>query len=110
MESNFIVWLPKKEDDIIDDSMMPLRPKHEDPGHATNTKLNNGVTLDVAYEKESKKENLPGHKRKGLIYGVDDRPPLQIAIICAFQVSTDQHTGFSISFFKVRPPPQSCFY
>ena len=90
MESNFIVWLPKKEDDFIDDSMMPLRPKNENPVNATNTQLNNGVTIDVAYEKETKKENLPGHKRKGLIYGVDDRPPLQIAIICAFQVSAAQ--------------------
>ena len=86
MESNFIVWLPKKDDHLTEDSKVPLRQDEDFPP----TKLNNGVTVDVEKEKEIQRENLPGYKMKGLVYGVDDRPPLQIAIICALQVGVVQ--------------------
>ena len=76
MENNFVL------DDVpAEESKVPLRG--DDPGPA---QLNNGVIVDVEKEKEVKREDLPGYKMKGLVYGVDDRPPLQIAIICALQV------------------------
>ena len=86
MESNFIVWIPKKDDDLTEDSKVPLHQDEDSP----STQLNNGVTVDVGKEKEIQREDLPGYKMKGLVYGVDDRPPLQIAIICALQVGVVQ--------------------
>ena len=82
MENNFNVWLPKKDDDPAEDSKIPLRQDED----SSLVQLNNGVIVDVEKEKEVKREDLPGYKMKGLVYGVDDRPPLQIAIICALQV------------------------
>ena len=65
MENNFIVWLPKKDDDLKEESKVPLR-QDEDP---RPIQLNNGVSIDVGKEKEMQKENLPGYKMKGLVYG-----------------------------------------
>ena len=81
MEENNI-WKPRNSYNM-DDSSLPLR---EDEDLAKPI----GVTVDM--EKDERKEeekNRPGFKRKGLIYGVDDRPPLNIALVCAFQVSKD---------------------
>ncbi len=57
----------------------------------------------------SARDFVPGYKLKGLVYGVEDRPPIQIALVCAFQVSYCQGHLFqdhfcvsrSVSCFKV---------
>ena len=75
------VWISK--DKPLEESSFPLN------------------SFDAAKEKESQRdsvhddekgpdvqyqETIPGYKRQGLVYGVEDRPPFQIALVCAFQV------------------------
>ena len=79
----------------MDDSKVPLNDTGEDVTKA------NGVTVDfVKEEDDGRKAKEPGYKMKGLIYGVNDRPPFQIALVCALQVGR-------ISVIKFHP--LSCF-
>ena len=81
METNFIIWLPRKDEQ--DERKVPLNDPDKDPNKP------NGVIVDVVKEKEDEetpKAKQSGYKMKGLVYGVDDKPPLQIALVCAFQV------------------------
>ena len=69
--------------DEMDEYSVPLRQEYElksvNVDENVKTEENSGNS-----EKEEKPK--PGYKMKGLVYGVDDRPPFQIAIVCAFQV------------------------
>ena len=55
-------------------------PRHHGKGVQDETSEHKG------HEKEEDKAWRPYNKR--LVYGVDDNPPLHIALICAFQVRT----------------------
>ena len=88
METNFIIWLPRKEDKM-DESNVPLNDSSED------VTKRNAATVDVVKEKEDvTKAKEPEYKMKGLIYGVNDRPPFQIALVCALQVGICSKVGF----------------
>ena len=66
------------DSDLRDDSSVPL--------HCAEHEKTNGVS--ETHEDDEKDESLkPECETKRLIYGVDDRPPFTIALICAFQVS-----------------------
>ena len=80
MEENNI-WKPRNSYNM-EDSSVPLR-KDEDLAKPS------GVTVDMDKDERKEEKIQPGFKKKGLVYGVDDRPPLNIALVCAFQVSKD---------------------
>ena len=81
MEENNI-WKARNSYNM-DGSSVPLR-KDEDLAKP------NGVTADMDKDERKEEEKIqPGFKKRGLVYGVDDRPPLNIALVCAFQVSKD---------------------
>ena len=80
------VWKRQELDETEETLVPPLQENSIKP---------NSVAVDIDNEIETEKTKgirEPGYKRKGIIYGVDDRPPFQIAIICAFQVSTRELT------------------
>ena len=72
-----------RDSDLRDGSSVPLHfAKHE--------KTSNGVVVTITekHEDDEKGEVLkPEYGKNRLIYGVDDRLPFTIALICAFQVS-----------------------
>ena len=67
----------------MDECSVPLRQEYELKSVNVDEKVN---VDDNGGENEKEEKLKPGHKMKGLVYGVDDRPPFQIAIVCAFQV------------------------
>ena len=72
-----------RDSDLRDGSTVPLH-------FAEHEKTSNGVAVTITekHEDDEKDEALkPECGTKRLIYGVDDRPPFIVALICAFQVS-----------------------
>ena len=70
----------------MDESSVPLR-QDEDTMKPNQTKVAGGEDDEEKVEIEEDEE--PGFKKKGLVYGVNDRPPFNITIVCAFQVSVN---------------------
>ena len=69
--------------DAMDDCSVPLRQEYELKSVNVDENVN---AEENCYDNEKEEKPKPGYKMKGLVYGVDDRPPFQIAIVCAFQV------------------------
>ena len=67
----------------MDGCSVPLRQEYELKSVDVDEKVNED---DNGGDNETEEKPKPGYKMKGLVYGVDDRPPFQIAIVCAFQV------------------------
>ncbi len=133
MESNFIIWLPRRSETQQEVAQMLRQGADVTKNAASNddvTKQNGGAHSDVTrvdgvrleekgppgkpsgkppgkpLEGAGGKDFVPGYKLKGLVYGVDDRPPLQIALVCAFQVSYCQgQFRISRSVYRVSEPP-----
>ena len=80
------------EQNNLHESSLPLRQEDE------SIKAKGAVDVDEAVEDPKDQSAFKhGYKKKGLVYGVDDRPPFQIAVICAFQVS-----GYHLGFFLLK--------
>ena len=84
MESNFVVWYPNQTEGP-DDFSVPLKQAHQEGSDKQNS-VNADPGLAAEKEKENEAAGDAGLHRRGLSYGVDDRPPFHIALICAFQV------------------------
>ena len=67
----------------MDECSVPLGQEYELKSVNVDEKVN---VEENCGDNEKEGKPKPGYKMKGLVYGVDDRPPFQIAIVCAFQV------------------------